>query len=812
MWSFDPLDTLAGIAGNSFCLVGPDGRVRYASPALARLLDASPEELIEWAVIDDVHVDDRCAVIDLWSEVSGAVDGEHEIVFRIDDHADGWRWIEATVTNRPELHEAGLIAVHLHDITKRVVAENAREQSDSRFRTVVDNSYDVVAVVDRDAIVQWVTPNLERILGWRPDEVEGTNGFDLIHPDDQEQIATELIEFIAGTIDGSPSLLRMRHKDATWHWVEVVSTDFLDSPGVEGIALNLRQVDERVAAEHARQRLIDIFELTNDIVTIGTVDGDLLYMNAAARRFFGLTSEAEVTTFRLQDHATVDSMHRVDDEVVPALQRMGRWSGELALIRADGILVPGLAQVLAHRDADGGLEYISTITRDISERKAFEIRLQHDATHDPLTGLPNRTMLLDRLDVALARSERQGSTIAVLFCDLDHFKVVNDSLGHSRGDRLLLSAAARLGEQLRPGDTVSRFGGDEFVILCEDVSGVDDAIGIATRIEHAFRVPFDLNGSNVFVGVSIGIALCEAGGSDPETLTRNADAAMYRAKARGRNRFQVFEPLIWRQAVDRFDLENALRQALGRDEFELYYQPIFDLTTSRIVGAEALLRWHHPQRGLVPPIEFIGVAEETGLMVPIGNWVLEEACRQMSEWHAALPCHRDLWIAVNISARQLQDAELLDGLARAIDRGGIDPTRLHLEITESVVMDDVEQSQQILAQLKQLGVALVVDDFGTGYSSLSYLRSFPVDSLKVDRSFVDGLGVESEDSTIVAAVVSLAHTLGLHAIAEGVEKEGQRAALLDLGCHLAQGFLMAEPMPAGDLGLMLAREAVVSER
>ena len=472
-------------------------------------------------------------------------------------------------------------------------------------------------------------------------------------------------------------------------------------------------------------------------------------------------------------------------------------------MRADGRIVPVLTQILTHHDAEGRLEYISSITRDISERKAFELRLQHEATHDPLTGLPNRTLLLDRLTVALARSVRRGGSVAALFCDLDHFKVVNDSLGHGQGDRVIVEVARRLQAQLRPEDTVSRFGGDEFVIVCEDVEHPDEVLAIASRVHSAFERPFDLEGTDVHIGVSIGIALSN-GGSDSEALIRDADAAMYRAKSRGRNRSQFFEPYIWHQAVDRFDLENALRQALARDELLLHYQPVFDLRSGAAVGVEALVRWQHPERGLLLPGEFIRLAEETGLVVPIGSWVINQACRQMRTWrHEASPL-ADLWVAVNISGRQLEHAEFVGQLAAVTARGDFDPARFHLEITESVLMDDVEYSELTLTRLKALGVKLAVDDFGTGYSSLSYLRRFPVDSLKVDRSFVDGLGTEPGDSTIVAAVVNLAQTLGLVSIAEGVENVRQRDELEELGCDLAQGFHLAEPMPAAALAAGLA--------
>jgi diguanylate cyclase (GGDEF)-like protein/PAS domain S-box-containing protein len=775
-----------------------DGRIEWASSTMKDLLGFEPADAVGRHVLDFVHPDDvEKAIPSVAQLVAGRVTGEPVIVRA--RHRDGrWRWVEGLTKEPAEGQLTGSV-FSLRDVTARVEAERARVETEARFRTVVANSYDVVAVIDPDAVISWVTPNCERLLGWTPDEIEGTSGFDLVHPDEHGLVLAELAGFLAGDRDPEALILRMRHKRGTWHHMEVISTDFLDHPGIEGIALNLRLVDERIDAEKDRQRLLDIFELTHDLVVTHDVDGQLVYVNAAARRFFGLDVDDDLSRLDLRARLGADSLERLMLDAVPALLERGSWTGELEILGHDDTPVPTLAQLLTHVDPDGRLEYTSATIRDISERKAFEVRLRHEATHDALTGLPNRTLLLDRLAVGLARSERRGSRIGVLFCDLDHFKVVNDSLGHSQGDRLLVEVAARLSGQLRLGDTVGRFGGDEFVILCEDIDGADDATRLAERVSLAFHQPFDLDDADIVVGMSIGIAVSQPGVADAETLIRDADAAMYRAKAQGRARYQLFEPHIRHQAVDRFELERELRAALGNDELEVFYQPVFDLAGGHVVGAEALLRWNHPTRGVVAPDDFIALAEETGLIVPLGTWVLEAACRHAQEWGATAAGHEHLWVAVNISGRQLEDGAFVDRLREAIDRSGIDPGRLHLEVTESVLMRDAAYSARILERLKALGITIAVDDFGTGYSSLSYLRRFPVDSLKIDRSFVDGLGLGCDDSTIVAAVVNLAHTLGLKAIAEGVEHPRQRAELERLGCDQAQGYLLGRPVPAAAL-------------
>ena len=446
---------------------------------------------------------------------------------------------------------------------------------------------------------------------------------------------------------------------------------------------------------------------------------------------------------------------------------------------------------------------VSPLAAIAIERKTFEDRLAYQAQHDPLTGLPNRVLFVEFLTLALARAPRRQTTSAVLFLDLDRFKVVNDSLGHDAGDELMVKLSTRLCAAVRPGDTVARFGGDEFTVLCDDLSLTDAPAGDRRRAAPARgdrgADPAQRRGP---APQRQHRHRARRPGDSPETLLRDADAAMYQAKAGGKGRWELFDEEMRSSARSRLETENALHRALERDELRIYYQPIIELAGGTCSGAEALVRWQHPDRGLVAPDAFIDLAEETGLIVPIGEWVLEEACRQLMEWRASGQVSPAFTMAVNLSARQLAQADLVAQVADALERTGAPPELVCLEITESVLM--AETTIEAIDALRALGVRLSIDDFGTGYSSLGYLRRFPVDSVKVDRSFVDGLGTEAEDSAIVAAVVGLGHALGLSVVAEGVETELQLAELRALGCDRAQGYWFAKPQPADDFASVVA--------
>ncbi len=441
-------------------------------------------------------------------------------------------------------------------------------------------------------------------------------------------------------------------------------------------------------------------------------------------------------------------------------------------------------------------------SRDVTDRKALEEQLAHQAFHDSLTGIANRALFKDRLRQTVARAGRRKEKPALLFFDLDGFKTVNDSLGHGIGDELLAAVATRLGPYVRGGDTMARLGGDEFAILLEDTEdAATAAVGVAERIIDALQAPFVLQNKEVFTSASIGIALL-TGPEDADALLRNADIAMYMAKAAGKARYQLFNPSMHDAVVTQLQLEGELQRALDRKEFFLVYQPLISLNTGRAVGVEALLRWRHPHRNVVPPTTFIPLAEKTGAIVPIGRWVLREACQQVRIWQQGNP---DLGLSVNLSGRQLRDHKLTDVVRQALADSGMAPGTLTLEITESVLMDDVESTLEVLRGLRALGVHLAIDDFGTGYSSLSYLRQFPVDSLKIDRSFVSALD-SAEGEPLVATIMRMGQTLHLEVVAEGIERLGQLDELKKLHCDVGQGFHFSKPLPDDEMTAFLANE------
>ncbi len=564
--------------------------------------------------------------------------------------------------------------------------------------------------------------------------------------------------------------------------------------------------DERLA------RVIDAaIDHVDEAVLITTTGLDLpgpeiVYVNDGFCRMTGYAAEEVLgkTPRILQgpktDRAELDRLRRCLSQ--------GRtfYGGEIINYRKDGSEYVLAWYIVPMVDEAGEITHWMANQRDVTERRALEDQLRHQALHDPLTGLPNRVLLMDRLEHALERADRREGRVAVLFMDLDDFKVVNDSLGHEAGDRLLVALAGRLEGSLRLEDTLARFGGDEFVVLIEDASDVSRATGVADRIVEALRKPFVVEGREVFATLSMGIVLADSSRERPEDLLRKADIAMYRAKEKDKAGYAVFEPSMNARVVERMESEGDLRRALRLGEFTVHYQPKVLLETGAIVGVEALARWEHPERGLVPPAGFIAQAEESGLIVPIGRWVLEEACRQAREWQTLHPIDPPLEVCVNISGRQFRYPGLVQDVARVLQETRLEPESLDLEITENVLIESAQNGLPV-ERLRRLGTKVIIDDFGTGYSSLSYLKRMPADLLKIDRSFVEGLGSDPKDEGIVSSVIDLARVLGMETIAEGVESVEQAERLRELGCRFAQGYLFSKPMAAEEMGELLATGA-----
>lgn len=519
------------------------------------------------------------------------------------------------------------------------------------------------------------------------------------------------------------------------------------------------------------------------------------------RRLYGYASDTPRDMDDLLGQLHPEEAESVRGLLHAALGARSAFDLDYRIVLPDGVTRWLRSQGRVELDGASVAFHMRGTVQDITEQRSAEDALAHQALHDPLTGLPNRTLLLDRLTQMLGQLERSDGSVGLLFIDIDRFKVVNDSLGHPAGDHMLLAMASRLRTTLRASDTLARFGGDEFVVLCEGLTGEDEAIGIAASIRDAMQQPLSWGKGELVVTLSIGIAMASSSLVSAESLLRDADAAMYRAKQDGRARSAVFAHSMRAKAVDRLDTEVALRRGIAAGEFEIEYQPIVELRTGRIVGSEALVRWRHPSRGLVPPGQFIPIAEETGLIVPLGAWVLREAATQGAAWQARAG-FESFKMAVNLSPLQVADAGLVRLVADVIAGSGLPPECLELEITESTLMEDAASAVQILESLKGLGVSLSIDDFGTGYSSLSYLKRFPVDTLKIDQSFVADLS-DSNDDAIIKAVISLASALNLGTIAEGVETADSASRLVELGCGLAQGYHFARPAPAHTIDALL---------
>jgi diguanylate cyclase (GGDEF)-like protein/PAS domain S-box-containing protein len=480
------------------------------------------------------------------------------------------------------------------------------------------------------------------------------------------------------------------------------------------------------------------------------------------------------------------------------------FDNEHRLRNPDGSYSWVLSRGIAVHDAKGAPIRMAGSLTDITRRKIAEQKMLHDALHDSLTGLPNRLLFMDRLGLAVERTKRiSGYLFAVLFLDLDRFKDVNDSLGHMLGDQLLVETARLLSRNLRATDTVARLGGDEFVILLDDIQEISDATRIANRIQNDLSTSFSISGHEVFLTTSIGIVVSETGYSTPDDVIRDADIAMYRAKALGKARYEIFDNTMRDRIINRLALENELRQAIESNELCLHYQPIVSLETGRLAGLEALVRWRHPRRGLLYPDSFINLAEETGLIIPMDRWVLAEACRQMLAWKAEFPNLPPLTISVNVSGKQVAQPDLAGYVKSVLQETGLPPTDLRLEITERAIMENVEMAAGIFTELQSFGVKIEIDDFGTGYSSLSYLAKLPINALKIDQSFVRLLNEDSAHLHIVQSIVMLAHGLKIYVVAEGVETAGQLGYLKELACEKAQGYFFAKPFSSEDVRKLL---------
>ena len=677
--------------------------------------------------------------------------------------------------------------------------------------TITDNLVGMIyrCRVDVDWTMEYVSEGCQTLTGYRPDELMLNRRLsyeNLTLPEDRARVA-RVIHAALRIGDAFEVEYRIRRADGQIAWVLERGVGIRNSHGqpawIEGY---IQDISERMAVDEmmreAVRRYESLFENATEGIFQTTPEGRYLSANPALARIYGHTTpDALISHLHDIEHQLYVQPER-RAEFVRLMQEQGTVRNfESQVYTRDGSIIWISENARVVRHADGSVQFYEGTVVDITERREHEAALEYQAHHDSLTGLPNRALLPDRIEQAIAQAGRSGKQVAVVFVDLDHFKLINDSLGHHVGDRLLLEVASRLKTCVRGNDTVVRQGGDEFVLVLAEQQGEDDILAVVSRLLDAVSQPWTDNGQEYGLSCSIGVSCFPQDGDESGALLRSADAAMYQAKASGRSTYHFYTPELNQAVSERLELENSLRHALEREEFRVYYQPRIDVASSRIVGAEALIRWDCPGKGIVPPDSFISIAEETGLIIPIGQWILREACRQNSAWRrAGLP---PIAVSVNLSPIQFRHTGLVDSVAAALTEAGLDPKSLELEVTESFVMHDAERINVAMQSLKALGVDIAVDDFGTGYSSLSYLKRFPVDRLKVDKSFVRDIDSDPDDAAIVRAIITLGHALNLRVVAEGVETAAHLDYLKLHGCDEVQGYYFSRPVPAASLEALL---------
>jgi diguanylate cyclase (GGDEF)-like protein/PAS domain S-box-containing protein len=702
-----------------------------------------------------------------------------------------------------------------NDITERRLAENLLQQSDEKLRLLFNGVKDyAILMLDPNGLVTTWNEGAERIKGYRAEEIIGQHFSKFYPPETQAEGLPSLGLKIAseqGRFEDEGWRVR---KDGSRFWANVVITALQDAAGkLRGFGKVTRDITERMMAEEAlfaeKERAQVTLDSIGDAVICTNTSGKITFLNSVAERMTGWPSREAFDrpmseVFRILDSASREAVANPMEMAIEKDRTM-HLPLNCILIRRDGIEIPIEDSVAPIHNREGQPTGAVIVFRDVSAAHAMAEQMEHSAKHDFLTGLPNRMLLNDRISQAIAVAKRHGTRVALLFLDLDGFKHINDSLGHSMGDKLLQSIAERLVCSMRASDTVSRQGGDEFIVLLLDVNHPQDSGRVARKILKAIAEAHLIDDHELHITASIGVSVYPDDGLDAETLIRNADTAMYQAKEDGTQIFRFFEPAMNLRAVQRQSTEESLRRALDRREFRLEYQPKINLKTGMITGAEALIRWTHSVRGLVAPAEFIPIAEDSGLISLIGHWVLREACKQTRAWaDAGLP---QITMAVNISGSEFRDVNFLEGVAAILEETGLDPRSLELELTESVLMRHPDAVEPTLRALRAKGVQLAVDDFGTGYSSLSYLSKFSIDALKIDQSFVSQIGTNPREKTIVSAIIGMGRSLNLRVVAEGVETVEELAFLQTERCEEAQGFFFSCPLPPAQFAELLAKQS-----
>jgi diguanylate cyclase (GGDEF)-like protein/PAS domain S-box-containing protein len=786
-------------------IIDPEGLMIFTNPAAEQLLGYSREELTgtHWSLFVP---DEQASVLEELrrGREAGEEGGRYELEVVV---KDGGR---LTVLVSAKGHQNNTLVVFT-DITERKRALLALEESQARYASLFEGVPVGLYRTKAQGEILQVNQALVNMLGY-PDleRLMQANVHDIyVNPEAREEQHALLAQGVVQDFE-----LELYHYEGGAIWVRDLCRAVVDEQGqVKFYEGSLVDITQQKKAEGALQERERTYRTLVNNLNVGVYrntpepQGRFLSVNPAIVRIFGYESEEEFLQVPVSRHYPNPEERKL---FLHEIQRAGQVRDKvLRLRRKDGTLFWASITATAHTNEQGEIDWFDGMIEDVTERKNFEEQLLHDALHDALTGLPNRALLIDRLNQTIKRVWRNPKDrFGVLFMDLDRFKVINDSLGHSIGDKLLVMLGQRLSQCLRAADTVARLGGDEFVVLLDRVEDERQAVLVAERIQEMLRTPFQLGGREVFTTGSIGIVIGESGYDTPDHVLRDADIAMYHAKTRGRDRYVIFTNTMREFAYDRMALESELRPALELGQLEVHYQPIVALKDNRITGFEALMRWRHPTRGLLLPLEFLPIAEETGMMVTLSNWLQEVVCCQLRAWQDQFPSDPPLSISINLSGQEFVSAKLVDDIRRVLKKYRLEPTSLQLEITEEIIMESEEIARQRLEELRELGVGVQMDDFGTGYSSLHKLASLPINTLKVDRLFVRQIGRENADK-VVKTIVRLAHDIQMQTVGEGIEEAHQLSGLEAMACDYGQGFIFSKALTSQEATALLSRDSRV---
>jgi diguanylate cyclase (GGDEF)-like protein/PAS domain S-box-containing protein len=789
-------------------IVDSQGKIVYVNAALCRMSGYEEHELYHMHFTATLHPDDRKSRMEVFRKILAGEIGSFISERRMLCKDGRIAWARTSVTIPAEESEPRQIIVLIEDITEQKLTEDALRASEERFRIAAENGSDLIYEWDLGTGAVGVFGVEQQWMGDWPMPLSYEAWQRILHPADLERLPSELARYIESGEPYQGEYRVIGQKGKIYHYSNRGQA-VRNAAGKPYKWVGLcTDITERKLAEEAISRLAAIVECSESAIFATDLAGAILTWNRGAEQLLGYTAGQA----RNVSLGALFASPALAGEILSEVER-GESSrlDDALFVHQNGSQVPVLLTVSPIRQSGGRVSGSAVIVRDISDSKQAEREMEHLALHDPLTGLPNRVLLADRLAASIATADLDVAGTAVIFVDLDGFKFVNDTLGHETGDILLQQVAERLSGCVRRGDLLGRMGGDEFMIVLNDVTQDQDALAIAERMAGALGTPFFVSRRELVITASMGIAIYPRDGTDVSALRRNADAAMYEAKQGGKDRIRFYRPAVSAAFQARLEMESALRHALQRGEFLLHYQPVFTAADHRLVAYEALVRWRHPERGLLSPGEFIALAEETGLIVPLGEWALREACNRCRRWQERGKFR--VRVAVNVSQLQFACPDFVETVLEVLRETGLSGHLLDLELTESIVMHDVSGAIEKITQLHQCGVRILVDDFGTGYSSLGYLARLPIDILKIDRCFVAPIGENEDAVRLIQGMISLAHSIGKRVIVEGVETEAQLEVLRSLGCDEVQGFLFGRPMafapedevsPAGAPALLIA--------